>query len=270
MFATACEFSHGVAVNDGGTDSAVDALDATVIPSWTVDPTSGKATPLNAQEWTELASASALGIVQPNALWQMQESSGNLTDVMGSATLKPNGTPLYAQAVPGWTRVAIRTSDGDIGDRFFNTTDPSLPDVATTSITILLFYATASAPAQTRNVLFAGCCSTMSLAHLDVTASSQFRLTVSSSSAIGTATYGPEVVPILLQLDRTNNVQRVITDRETIDLPSGNLSSSRGIFIGSAGSAAPDGRWLYMAAWYGAAAEMDKATLEALVDALGW
>jgi hypothetical protein len=62
----------------------------------------------------------------------------------------------------------------------------------------------------------------------------------------------------------------LITDRETIDVPNTALGSSRGIFIGSAGAPAPDGRWLYMAAWYGSAAEMDKSTIDALLGALGW
>lgn len=262
----ACEFTQGVLAP---ADVGVDVPDVTVA-RWTIDSASGKATPRDAQEWGEFLAANSLSLAPPNALWTMQEASGNLADQIGSASLKPNGTPGYGQAVPGWSRLAIGTNDGDVGARFFNTTDATLPDVGATSITVLLYYATTSVPAQTRNVLFAGCCAVSALAHVDVTSSNQLSVTVATTTVTGNVDHGAEVVPLILQLDSVHGTQRVITHRETIDVPYTNLTSSRGIFIGSAGAAAPNGRWLYMAAWYGSAAEMDKATLDSLIDALGW
>jgi hypothetical protein len=238
--------------------------------TWSVDASSGKSVPSTAAEWLDFIGNKKLNIVAPDGLWLMQEASGALQDSIGTVNLPSmgNDAPQYQQPVPGWTRKAVKSMDGT-GVLFYNNTDASLPNVGTTSMTVLLMYANASMPAGTRSIVVAGCCA--GYATLSIDAAKHYRLNVNvTGNAVGLMDHGADVTPIVVKLDRTAARQVVITDRETIAPTNTQLGSQRGLYLGAANGAAPDGRWLYMAAWYGANAEMSDASISALIKALGW
>jgi hypothetical protein len=87
-----------------------------------------------------------LGLPTPDFLWLCQDSSGSLAPVIGNplAALAPNATPLYSQAVTGWTRKFVGTTDGTAGHRF-STTHSSLDLSAGESYAVIAFMAMASA-----------------------------------------------------------------------------------------------------------------------------
>jgi hypothetical protein len=135
-------------------------------------------------------------------------------------------------------------------------------------MTILAYYQTQSAPAAARSVLFAGCCG--QYATLDVLPGGTLSFRVDQTIATGGISYTSVVVPIVFKLDVAHAHQSVVTDRETIAPAFDALGPNRGVFLGGANNAAPAGRWLYMVAWFGSAAEFDDATANSLLDALGW
>ena len=179
-----------------------------------------------------------------------------------------NDFPQYQQPVPGWTRRAVKSTDGS-GVAFYNSTDASLPNVGSASMTVLMYYATQGNPAGTRSVLVAGCCAGYATVSIDP--AKHYKLSVNTTgTATGSMDHGTEVIPIVLKLDHTNGRQAIITNRETIAPPNTQLGPYKGIYLAAANGAAPDGRWLYMAAWYATSAEMSDAQIAALISALGW
>lgn len=267
LLVAACSFTieSGTAPDDGPPD----VID-TPTTAWAVDPASGKACPTNATEWTAFLAAKGLSIAPPAGLWLMQESSGNLADSIGSVSLAPFGspTPSYRRAVTGWTRSAVATTDG-IAAGFLNASAPSLPDTSVTSMTVLVFYATESAPAGARSLMFGGSGSVLAYANVGIDTTRHLSLTVTPNAATGTVDYGATVFPLIMKIDTTHLEQKIVTKQETI-APTYAQRSARGIYIGGASAPAPDARFLYMAAWYGTSAEFDDATAKALIAALGF
>lgn len=245
-----------------------DAPDAVQI-TWTVDDASGNATPASAAEWHDFIVAHDLSMAAPDGLWLLQEASGVVHDSIGTIDLMPSGPVKYLQPVTGWTRKAVRTDDGT-GASFLNTTATSLPDVGSTSMTILLVYQTASTPAAPRSVLFGGGGVPSTLGQLDVDAANHLVFTAGGMMATGTVSYDTDVLVAVMRLDRAANQNHLVTHREVIAPAHVPLGASRGLFLGGASHAAPAGRWLYMAAWYGSHAEMNDAELQRLLAALGW
>jgi RHS repeat-associated protein len=79
----------------------------------TRDATSQWFVPQSSTEWTNLLVGT--GIPNPTNLWKVQETSGNLTDSIGTATLTASGLTscrAYAQTVAGWSRKAVTLVDG--------------------------------------------------------------------------------------------------------------------------------------------------------------
>lgn len=245
--------------------------DVPIVPiTWTVDGTSAKACPSSASEWSALIAAKNLNIAVPSGLWLAQEGSGSLADSIGPVTLAPYGppNPTYQQAITGWTRRAVATVDGSISG-FANSIAPALPELSATSMTVLAYFASPTTPASPRSFMYGGFGSTLNYANVGIDQNHHLSLTVTPSSATGTVDHGTGVFPVVMKLDRTNLVQTLITDRETITAPY-QARSARGITLGGANPGSPDARWLYVAAWYGPSAEISNADLTALIRALGW
>jgi len=239
--------------------------------AWTIDPISNKAVPRTTAEWASFIAANHLAISPPSGLWLMQEAGGSLRDSIGTAALMPIGTPTYQAHVSGWARVAVVTSDG--ADSYFSATgNASLPDLSQTSMTLLIYYASVATPTGTRTVLIAGSGTVQSIAELQIDNGSHVRLVAGGTGAAGTQAYDATVVPMIVELDRTHQVQRLYTSRETLTIgPYTPLASSAGgIYVGGGVNASPPGAWLYMAGWYGAPAEMSNADVSALITALGF
>jgi hypothetical protein len=239
--------------------------------TWTVDPTSGKAVPASRVEWLSFIVANHLRVAPPDGLWLMQETGGDLADAIGSVTLAAtgpmNGGPAYQQVVPGWSRRAVATHDGTI-DAFGNPTSSALPSLATQSIALLMFYATATSPAAVRTIASAG--NNTTFAEIVIDPNGHLGLVTGFNSMLGTATYGAAVTPIWLEVDTSGQRHEVITNVEAIVVQFVQLADGRGIFLGNVNNHAPDGRWLYMAAWYGVNAELADADIHAVITALGF
>jgi hypothetical protein len=95
-----------------------------------------------------------LGLPAPLAQWNCQETSGNLAAAIGTPVLTANGTPLYAQAVAGWTRTFVGTTDATASQRF-HTTDAAL-DVAAGQSVAMLVYMSVGLAASTRRLFVVG------------------------------------------------------------------------------------------------------------------
>lgn len=111
--------------------------------SVTQDATSGKYTPSDASEWTEMLAGT--GLANPANLYLMQEASGDAADSIGALDLTPTpgSTLTYQDPVAGWSRKGIRTTT-DVEGYFRNST---FADVSANSYTVLLIAKVASAPA---------------------------------------------------------------------------------------------------------------------------
>lgn len=237
---------------------------------WTIDAMSGKSVPGTSVEWLNFIGAKQLAINPPDSLWLMQDTSGSLQDSIGDVDLASvgNDSAKYQQSITGWERKAITSADG-AGVLFSNTTAAALPNVGNASMTVLMLYATVGTPGGTRSIVVAGCCT--GYATLSVNAARRFLFQVNTTgNATGLVDYGSDVTPIVVKLDKLSSRQVIITDRETVMPMFTQLEPYKGLLLGAANGAAPEGRWLYMAAWYGANAEMLDAHITALIKALGW
>ena len=250
-------------------DAPVDVPPDVVPVTWAVDVTSGKPCPANTTEWQDFIAAKGLQLAPPSGLWLAQDASGALADAIGSVSLMPFGTTGYRISVAGWSRSAVGLADNAVAG-FSNMSSLTLPDVAFSSMTILVLLAIPSIPPAPRSLVFAGSNSPATFAQVNVDAARHFSLTVNTTSATGTIDHGAAPIPLVLKIDRTNGQQKIITRQETIAIANTSLGSSRGLFLGGANDRAPESRWLYVAAWYGSNAEIADARITALLAALDW
>ena len=272
LFLVGCGFQPGAALNDAETDAPADALvDGTAMVTWDVDSTSHKAVPSTTQQWADLISQKQLTIAPPMGLWLMQDTSGALVDSIGTVMLAPSNASAsnYHHAVPGWTRDAIATIAGQ-NIAFGNNNNPSLPDVSSKSMTVLLYYATESIPFAESSIVFAGSGGVNSLAEVGIDTAGHYKFTVHGTATTGTISHGPAVVPVVLELDHTHGLQQLTVGQETFSPAYAALNSSTGLLLAAANHTDPEGRWLYMAAWYDSAAEMTTAQVSDLLTSLGW
>ncbi len=244
-----------------------------IAATWTIDPSSGKGAPATAAEWTSLIAVRNLNVDPPQGLWPMQDlaSGTGLIDVTGNVDLGVRNSPLFRQPVLGWTRLAVGMPDFS-NREFYNNTDASLPDVATTSMTVLLVFQILDIPNPPgiRSILFGGSGIQGRRADVELDGNLRLRIGINGTYASGTVNYGSAVIPMLLKLDVTNMQQKILTSQELVQLPYVPLQGSRGLVLGGANNPSPDLRCLYMAAWYGTSAEISDADLRAMLSALGW
>lgn len=243
--------------------------DMSIPVTWSVDGASGRGVPDSAQQWNELIANNGLSISPPDGLWLMQETGGPLVPTIGTVVLSGSNTNAntYQHAVQDWTRHAIATTANQ-STTFGNSSSSELPDVSSKSMMILLYYATPNAPTQQSSIFFGG--SGLGYAEVGIDAADHFKLTANSVTNTGTFAHGRDVVPIVMKLDIDHAQQVLYVDHEKISGVNSPLSSSRGLLLAAAVHPDPEGRWLYMAAWYGASAEMTDTQVNSLLTALGW
>jgi hypothetical protein len=222
------------------------------------DATSGWFLPESTAEWVVLLDGS--GLSGPASAWLCDESTGNLADAIGgdTATLTNTfGTLAYQQAITGWDRDAVTVSDGSIIS--FNSSGVSL-NLGTTSAMMLAFVERTGTPADTRIIMGMGGALYANILSAWLDASNHLRIgTGTSPTAAGTVDHGLNtLVPIILQHDVTNRVQRIITPSETITMSFTAFASEAGrCFLGSLGGVGgPPMGVAYWALWTGASAEM--------------
>lgn len=234
-------------------------------PSWSVDATSGIAVPASAAEWTAFIASKGLSVSVPDALWLMQEASGNAADSIGSFTLTAGGTGLaYQQAVSGWSRKAITFTDGGTGQ--LKSTSASLPDISTTS-QLTLVIALVSTIGGTRNFVTQG--TTKSALNL-TNAAPRVRVASSSNSTDGALDPTVGVKPFVLGTNRTAGSTTGYTDVEKLSPTFSTAVTGKTACIGANSANGPGAAVLYACEWHAAKAELTDANVKALLQALGF
>lgn len=237
--------------------------------TWDVDATSGIAVPADATQWNAFISGNGLSISSPSHLWLCQEASGNLADAIGAVTLLAGGSPTYSNAVAGWTRVAVGT-DAASTDEF---NSGSTPDVNTTS-QLWLFFVSLGATQPTGYVIGGpspnGQTTGLYAVHSASTGAVRFRCGnnfFDTSNSYSNATF-----PLVYKYDRTTPVCRGYTDSEKVTpgFDSTTIADAGGGMGHESGGGSAGAKFLYVAVWSGAAAEMSDADLKALLQAMGW
>lgn len=229
---------------------------------WSKDATSGWALPANADEWTALLAGTSIS--NPSLLWLCQESSGNLADSIGSNVGVATASLSYLQNVSGWFRKAISIQDGSVR----NITCTSVPNIATESCLVLAMILYPSIAATTaRSVITLGTIFGNEAACNIQRGASSVLLGVGGGNGtigdprtvLGTSSPFGAVHPTILQVNRANSSVVIQTDEETLAPPWSSSFTGAKLWLGGdnintwlAGGTG----YLYVAAWFGAAAEM--------------
>ena len=249
--------ANGIGADEIGADTGGGAV------TWTVDATSGIAVPSSAAEWSAFIAAKGLSVGAPDALWLLQEASGNPADSIGGFTLTPAGSPGYQQAESGWSRKAIRLHDG--ASERLSTTDAGLPDIASASMTTLVF-ANLISVAATRVFIDHGT-TTKNRAEQNTTP----RLVAMSGSNTATGLNDPTgaVKPFVLRTNRTAGSATLFSDTEKVAPTWSSSVTGKSSVLGSSGLSGTVS-FLYACQWHASNAEMTDANLKALLQAMGF
>jgi hypothetical protein len=243
--------------------AAFDALaEGLAAPAFTIDATSAKGVPVDAAEWA------AVGVAAPASTWLCQEAASPLADSIGAVNLASAGAGhLYQQAVAGWSRLAVRTVDGTVGQRWINSV--GAPNPLTTSVTLLAYVdMPTTSPGLVRDLL--GLVNNLNV-NLSSTSPARVRINCASVFASGTGTPQSAVRPVVVVYDRTNSTVKVYTDQEKITgTYNATVSSGTQVYLGGVLAAPPSAGYLYAAEWSGADAEMSDATVKTMLETLGW
>lgn len=239
-------------------------------PSWAIDGTSGKGVPASSAEWSSFISGNGLtGWSAPSSLHLLQEASGNAADSIGSLTLTAVTSPLYNQAASGWTRTGVGFNEGT-NQRFVGTA----ADASTTSCLTLIYIALgAGVDATVRGVFAYGASVSDSGIAALLSTSNRLRLR-GVAGLIDTASgssYGSTAFPVVYRSDHTNSIRRLYTSTEKVSATYGAGTSATNFGLGAlmSGTSA-DFVAIYMATWFGAAAERSDAEIKSMLQALGW
>jgi hypothetical protein len=232
--------------------------------AWSLDATSGQAVPADATEWAAFIAANSLTIAAPTNLYLCQEASGNLADSIGALTLAAANTPLYQQAVTGWTRKGVGFNGGT-AQHFANT---GYPAANTSSRFILMYWSgLTAAPLAGGTMLTHGTNITaIGVSQNITTGRARYRngATIVDTTAAVTAT------PIAFLHNIDTSAARLYTNAQKLS-PAYAAAAGTNLYIGAqSGASILTGTLYYLAIWSGAAAEVDDAQVLALHEALGW
>ena len=234
------------------------------MPVVTKDATSGTWFPASASEFTSLLSGT--GLANPTNLWLSQEASGNLADSIGTQTLTAGAVSAYAEAIPGLSRLGYRLSTS--GTQTFSSTAGPI-GTGTDSQMVLAFVQPTGAQVVDRDIIGIQGGSGYRGAQLSAADKFKYNVNDGSAAATGTATPGTTFHPVLLQIDRTNAANRVVTDQEFItqtpNTTPANVAAN--FFVGAAIAAGGAlARVAYKAGWHGAGAELTTTQISVLLD----
>jgi hypothetical protein len=241
-----------------------------VIPiTWAIDATSDIAAPADSTEWGDIIAAYSLAASAPSNLWLMQEASGNLADSIGSVTLATSFTVSYQNAITGWTRDGLGTTDATNG-RWLVSSGTG-PNPSSTSVAALLYVRIDSTGGDRPMIVFNSAVNDWVL--VNVLADGTIRGYCDANSNGGSVNYeGGSVIPVIVSYDRTNSRFHVYTDQEKITVTYGAVGTDGSKGFGGIGSFPATAMYLYGCWWSGANAEIlsTDANAKALLQALGW
>lgn len=229
-----------------------------------VDATSGIGVPSTAFQWQMVGLTIASG-------WACQEAAGNLAGYGPSSfTLTANATPLYQQAVAGWSRTASAFNQ-TVNQRFAAAAATG-PNPASTSVLWLGYMVSDTLPGGVRGMMNAG----GNLGIGFVNGSGNLRIHVVGVTADDSTTLPDAdnaVHPIVLKYDRTNSVATMYTDEAKTagTYNSGGTDGNKG-FGGGVFSASPPALSgvLIGCVASGANAELSDAQIKTILQNLGW
>lgn len=233
------------------------------IPGVTRDAASGWYFPASAAEWTAFMAAIGLGTGNPTTTHNCQEASGNLADSIDSVALTQTGAGhLYQQTVAGFTRKAVTTVDGTVGQKWINSTtapDPAL--VSTIWLAAIRFPAVA--PAAARDLM-------ANAATLDCRlAGTTGRLQIANSgTTTGTANHLGGTHLVAVQHNITATTFTGFTTLEKITGTFATNTTNPMFVLGGQTAAAADAGYLWEAEFASTAAELSSAQMKTLFQGL--
>ena len=252
----------------GGGGGAAETPIGSLIPGVTADATSGFHCPANTAEWQLVYTAAGISpALTPGGLWLMQEASGNLADSTATFTLTASGTGLaYQQAVTGWTRKAVTTTEGGTG--VFTNADGGLNDVGVGNIAMLGYVKTTTSVTR-RSILGLGLSATRCAAERAAT-SGFGSMVCGANSQDGAADPSSSVRPWLVQMSRSQTLAPLYTNTEKVIPAFGATASGRQVTFGALALSSSACSYLYGAVFLGNPGNLTEAQWRALLTALRW
>jgi Right handed beta helix region len=227
----------------------------------TMDQTSGWFTPASSTEWTNLLNGS--GLAGPSSLWLMQQSTGTLSDSLGSRHfLVGGGSPGYQAVIPNWARVSVkpRSAFSDYFGASF------AADISTTSALLLMIVRLNAAPATQRPIFLQGYSAETN--RVDINASGRLVARNKANSVTGTLNQANRTIVIVMKVDRSipqivvyNNGEETL--RPTWSAPASGTTLYFGNLDGT--GTWPDASIAYGAYWTGTNAQMTDAQVATLI-----
>lgn len=235
--------------------------------TWSTDATSGKGVPASSAEWTAVMSAAGIASGGPSALHLCQEAAGNLADPVGGLTLTAAGTAAtYQQAVAGWARKAVLMADA--ATTVFSTTDAALPDLASASMMTIAYVSFPAAnPATIRGIVQLGANGTRAAAEFAATGILSATCGANTTTAAGDIKNA--VRPVVTRYNFTASEMDAMTDVAKAS-PAWSAGSGKRLGIGTGARAAGALGYMYLATFFGAAAQLSDAQVKTLLETLGW
>ena len=237
------------------------------VVTWSVDTTSGKPVPANATEWGDFIAAKGLSIPVPNFLHLCQEASGNLADSIGSLTLAANGSPLYRQAIIGWSRAGVKGTNAATGQRLM----ASVSSTASTPYAILCLvqFDANQEPGSpgSREIFGVGTSSDWAVAPYDDGGVTRIRYVEGSNTADTSAANDYSTACAVAGLNDASGRAWVFTSLETLSPTYGAPASNNSYFLGSRTMRFAAATIGYSCGWQAAISDAD---MRALIAALEW
>lgn len=244
---------------------AADQVGGSLMAGVTLDAAGNRYFPANATEWTITMAAAGIASGGPSLLWNCQDASGNAADSIGAFPGTAAGTGLsYQQAVAGYTRLALQTTDGSTGT--FSNAAGGLPSLATQSQLSLAVIKVITVTTANRNVMRMANVTTI---EAQVTTTPRPRIIAGAASNIGGSDPTGVVRPYVLKHDKTNSAQTLYTDQEKIS-PAFTALSGQNVRIGAGAGNTATAQFLYYASFFLGAAELSDAQVKKLLQVLNW
>lgn len=209
----------------------------------------------------------ALGLPGPGWIWPLQETSGDVVDIIAGLHLSASATPSYQNTVTGWTRKFVGFTDGTASQRFSTTSTDVAP--LTASYAILIYASINSVTAARRLTHQASLSWTM-----DVSSAGLVGARFNGTTGNGSSNHNglTTVRPYLFGRNTSNSTARMFTTLEQVNCTYSGTSLGSGgstnFALGTSGSTVPDARIGYCALWIGT--DADTILAKTTLSTLGW
>lgn len=233
------------------------------------DAASGKYVPANSTEWNILLTGSGILSGGPSAVYGFQDASGSITDSVGAFPLTVSGTaPLYQQGLPGVTRKAFLVVEGL--PTLIQSLSASLPDISTTSFTLMSYTAVLGPASATSTIQGLGASGTPAIAQT-VGVTGLARAVSGANSLNGVNNIADSTLRMLmLQVNRTAGTCTLYTNTEQLVPTFSGSMAGKSLSFGNFVSGNPSAGFAYAAAFFGASAEFTTNQSRTLFQSLGW